>query len=70
MQCLPSIHVHDFGGKFMYLCFLNNHGSFNLIITKTNHISFTLKKDTINSDIYSSVTLKTLLSFMLHQCSI
>ena len=41
IQCKQSIHVHDFGGK--YLCISNKLGSFNLIISKTNHVSFTLK---------------------------
>ena len=29
-----KVYVLDFGGK--YLCISNNHGSFNLIISKTN----------------------------------
>ena len=34
--------VHDVGGKFQ--CISNYHVFFNLIISKTNHISFTLKR--------------------------
>ena len=56
---LTCKHVRDFGGK--YLCLSNYHGSFNVIIFKTNHTSLTLKRIPESSDIDSSVTLKTVL---------
>ena len=34
IQCEQSIHVHRFGGKYLCTCIPNNHGSFNLIISK------------------------------------
>ena len=43
IQCEQSIHVHRFGGKYLCTCISNNHGSFDLIITKTNYFSSTFK---------------------------
>ena len=40
--------------------------SFNLIISKTNHIALTLIRIPQSSDIDISVILQTRLSFMLH----
>ena len=54
MQCKQSTHVHDFGGK--YLSIFNYHESFSFIISKTNNISFTLKRIPYSSDIDRSVT--------------
>ena len=52
------------------MCISNYHRPFNLIISRTNHVSFTLKRIPYRSDIDSSVTIKTLLSFTLHMCLI
>ena len=46
--------MHHFGDK--YLCISSNHWSFYLIIFKTNHISFTLKRIPKSSDFDSSVS--------------